>query len=102
MLSGLMLTASTIRSENNADQWFLMARHGECASIQSLKRKVPEMDNIEEPQLFIQLMKDKGFEVTSSVLAGLSDMALQVRVPEKGLSLMFVKGAMCTEYIDKK
>ena len=85
-------------SANNSEKWFLMSRHGECVEIKSLQRKIPDIGNIEDPQSFILFMEGKGHKVISNELQG---KALQVSIPEKGLSLMFVKGSMCKEFIDR-
>lgn len=88
-------------SADNSEKWFLMSRHGECAEIRVLQRKIPDMDNIEDPQSFIMLMEGKGYEVISSESKELQGLALDVKVPEKELSLMFVKGSICKEFIDR-
>jgi hypothetical protein len=46
-------------------------------------------------------MEGKGRKVISNKLKDLQGKALQVSIPEKGLSLMFVKGSMCKEFIDR-
>ena len=88
-------------SANNSEKWFLMSRHGECVEIRSLQRKIPGMGNIQDPQSFIMFMEGKGHKVISNELKELQGKALQVSIPEKGLSLMFVKGSMCKEFINR-
>ena len=88
-------------SANNSEKWFLMSRHGECAEIRSLQRKIPDIGNIKDPQSFIMFMEGKGHKVISNDPKELKGRALQVRIPEKGLSLMFVKGSMCKEFINR-
>ncbi len=88
-------------SANNSEKWFLMSRHGECVEIGSLKRKIPDIGNIEDPQSFIMFMEGKGYKVISNEPKELKGRALQVSIPEKGLSLMFIKGSMCKEFIDR-
>jgi len=78
-----------------------MSRHGECAEIRSLQRKIPDIGNIEDPQSFILFMEGKGHQVISNELKELQGKALQVSVPEKELSLMFVKGSLCEEFINR-
>jgi len=43
-----------------SSEWLFMARHGECAQINSLERKVPDLGDVRDPSAFIQLMRDKG------------------------------------------
>ncbi len=96
----------TTASANNSEKWFLMSRHGECAEIRSLQRKIPDIGNIEDPHSFIMFMESKGHKVIardlySSEQKELQGIALRVSIPEKGLNLIFVKGSMCKEFIDK-
>lgn len=93
-------------SANNFEKWFLISRHGECSEIRSLQRKIPDIGTIEAPQSFIMFMEGKGHKVIvkdlySSEWKELQGKALQVSIPEKGLSLLFVKGSMCKEFIDR-
>jgi hypothetical protein len=107
----LLLLVSTAltstASSNNSEKWFLISRHGECVEIKSLQRKIPDIGNIEDPQSFIMFMERKGHKVIAKDLYAserkeLHGIAFQVSIPEKELSLMFVKGSMCKEFIDRE
>ena len=87
---------------DDSEKWFLMSRHGECAEIKSLQRKIPDIDGIEDPESFSKLMEEKGYEVITNELKELQGKALEVSVPEKGLSLMFVIGSICKEFAGKE
>ena len=76
-------------------QWLLMSRHGDCVEIGMLKRKIPDLGEINDPYSFIKLMRQKGYEVISNEVAGHTGKSLEVRVPEKGFLLMFVTSEMC-------
>ena len=91
---------STARADNS-EKWFLMSRHGECAEISSLQRKIPDMGNIDDPGSFIIFMEEKGHKVISNELKELKGNALQVSIPEKGLSLMFIKSYLCKEFLNR-
>lgn len=97
----LLLPAISTASANDPEKWFLMSRHGECAEIRSLQRKIPDIGNIEDPQSFTMFMKGKGHKVIFNELKELHGKAFQVSIPEKGLSLMFVKGSICKEFINR-
>ncbi len=81
-----------------AEKWFLMARHGDCSEVSSLKRKVPELGEVSEPQAFAALMRGKGLAVTSTELPVPRGKAHEVKVPARELSLVFVTPEMCTEF----
>ena len=78
-------------------QWFLMARHGECMEVEGLKRKVPDLADIKDPYSFIKFMRQKGHTVTSSEMTKVKGRAVEVKVPEKDLFLIFVTTELCQE-----
>ena len=84
-------------AQADVSQWFLMARHGECAEIESLRRKVPDLGDIRDPSAFIKLMRDKGYQVTVNEVSTLKGKAVEVKVPERELSLIFVTPEVCQQ-----
>ena len=78
-------------------QWLLMAWHGECAEIQSLKRKVPDLGDVRDPATFIKFMRDKGYQVTVDEVSTPKGKAVEVKVPERELFLMFVSPEVCQQ-----
>ena len=80
-----------------AAEWFLMSRHGECAEIQSLKRKVPDLGDIRDPSAFIKMMRDKGYQVMLNEVSTPNGKVLEVKVPERELYLMFVPPEVCQQ-----
>ena len=94
-------------SANNLERWFLISRHGECAEITILQNKIPDLGNIKDPQAFIAFMEGKGHKVIvkdlySNERKEIQRMAFDVRIPSEGLSLLFVKGIICKEFIDRE
>jgi len=84
-----------------------MSRHGECAEITTLQRKIPDLSNITDPQTFIAFMEKKGHNVIvkdlySNERKEIQGMVFDVRIPSEGLSLLFVKGIICKEFIYRK
>ena len=95
-------TFITVAHSDDTEKWFLMARHGECAEIKSLQRKVPDIEGINDPQSFSKLMKEKGYEVITNELKELQGKAIEISVPDKRLSLMFVVESICKEFVDRE
>ena len=81
----------------SAQQWLLMSREGECVEIASLRRKIPDLGEINDPYSFIRLMRQKGHEVSSNEISETNGKAVEVKVPEKGLFLIFVAPEMCQQ-----
>jgi hypothetical protein len=80
-----------------AEKWFLLARHGECFPVRSLERKFPDIDSIAEPDAFIKFALAKGLKVTSKAIPLQAGSAVEVLVPERELSLVFVTAQSCSK-----
>ena len=80
---------------SDSGKWLLMSRHGECSEIGVLKRKVSDIDGINNPTDFIRLMRQRGYDVIERTMPDVGGDAMQVDVPEKGLSLLFVRAILC-------
>jgi hypothetical protein len=80
-----------------ASEWFPMSRHGECAEIQSLERKVPDLGDVRDPSAFIKFMRDKGCQVTVNEVSTPKGKAVEVKVPEGKLFSMFVTPEVCQQ-----
>ncbi len=83
------------------DQWLLMARHGECAPIESLKRKVPDLANVSDPYSFVKLMRQNGHAATAAEVPETGGRAVEVKVPERGLSLIFARRQLCRGFVTR-
>jgi len=79
-----------------AERWFLMSRHGDCAEVGTLKRKVPDLGEINDPHAFAKFMRQKGYDVTSTPAAVPKGKGQEVKVPGVDLYLMFVTSEMCS------
>jgi len=96
MLAGLVCVGLTAPpTVEAAERWFLMSRHGDCAEIGVLKRRVPDLGEISDPDAFASFMRQKGYEVTSSRIAVPKGRAQEAKVPQKELFLIFVTAEMC-------
>ena len=95
-------TFITVAHSDDTEKWFLMSRHGECVEIKSLQRKIPDIEGINDPQSFSKLMKEKGYEVITNELKELQGKAVEVNVPDKELSLMFVVESICKEFVERE
>jgi len=63
--------------------------------VRVLRRKVPDLGEISDPDTFASFMRQKGYEVTSSRLSVPKGKAQEVKVPQKGLFLTFVTAELC-------
>ena len=93
LFTGLLLLALPLQAA--AQNWFLMARHGECSPVSALARTFPDIGAIADPEAFIKFVRAKGLAVTSKPFPVPSGSAMEVLVPEKSLSLVFVTAELC-------
>lgn len=102
MLKAMVFSALAMPLPSHAaEPWFLMARHGECANVASLKRKVPDLGGINDPQTFAAHMRRHGHKVTISPMSVPKGKAYEVAVPEKSLHLLFVTSELCTRTVER-
>lgn len=80
-----------------ADSWHLMSRHGDCFPIKSLERKFADLGNVSDPDAFAAFVKAKGLHVSSRTISFQGRNAVEVLVPSKELSLVFVTPESCRE-----
>jgi hypothetical protein len=96
-LAGLAcLSLMTPLTAHAAERWFLMSRHGDCAEVGALKRKVPDLGEVSDPDSFVSFLRQKGYEVTSTPISVPKGKAQEVKVPQKELFLLFVTSEMCS------
>lgn len=77
------------------ERWLLMSREGECAPIASLRRRIPDLADVESPDAFIALMKKKGHAVTSTATQLSDGTVYEVQVPDQRLAVIFVPARIC-------
>jgi hypothetical protein len=84
-------------AKERAATWLLAGREGECAPLSLLEKKGAEFRGIESPEELAKKMRAAGHkvEVKEHILA--SRPATEVRVPERGLYVMFVKTELCAK-----
>lgn len=88
-------------NSNNDERWFLMSRHGECVEINTLQRKIPDIDNVKDPKAFSIFMESKGYKVITNQHKELKGKAILINVPDKELYLIFALESICKEFSQK-
>jgi hypothetical protein len=76
-------------------KWFLMARHGECHPVRSLERKFPEFGSIDDPERLASAARARGMTVDMHPVATAQGRVIELRIPERGLALLFATGDAC-------
>lgn len=97
-LKALLLLGIGLSTARAAASWQLMSRHGECASLDNLRRRLPELDSIaDSPQAFAEQLRRRGYAVQAERLAdaSLGGELWSVTVPVKDLALLFATSEAC-------
>jgi hypothetical protein len=96
LISGFLLFALPLLA-SAAQGWFLMARHGECSPVSVLARTFPDIGGIADPDAFVKFVRAKGITVSTRPFPVPAGSAMEVLVPEKSLSLLFVTAELCKQ-----
>lgn len=73
--------------------WALAAREGGCFPIQSLRRRLPDLPDVRDPDGFQQYLVAKGWVFQRTAPAG---GAVSFTVESQGLALLFVTRERCS------
>ena len=82
------------------EKWFLMSRHGECTEIETLKRKISDFPEIEDPVSFSKLMSARGHTVNEQALEVPGAKSIQIDITELSLNLTFVTAPLCKDNLE--
>ncbi len=91
-------TAKNAAAKGQTVSWMLAGKEGACAPLSLLEKKSSEFRGIESPDQLAKKMRDAGHKVEVKQHNLASRPAVEVRVPERDLYVMFVKANLC----DKK
>ena len=75
------------------ERWYLMARHGECFELADMQRRIPELAEAKDPHAFVERMKQKGHAASAKDMV--PGKAVEVRVPERELAMVFARRELC-------
>lgn len=78
-----------------AQEWRLLGRHGERASISSLKRKLQDLPDVKTPNEFSAYLESKRLKFTRQVHRAGTSGAIEFQVPDAGLAILFVNRQQC-------
>lgn len=85
----------TVSQPVSNDAWMLGSREGECAPLDSVKRKVDNIGTFSTPEQFSRQMRQRGHQSFALDISDQSGQMMRIKVPDLGLDLLFVKSALC-------
>ena len=75
--------------------WLLAGREGTCAPLSLLEKRGTEFRSVEGPEDLAKRMRGAGHKVEIKEHRLASPPAVEVRVPARGLYVMFVRADLC-------
>ena len=101
----LPFSAAAAQSEKNPSKspvakdqpvgWMLAGREGACSPLSVLEKRGSEFRDVESPEQLAKKMRAAGHKVEIKEHQLASRPAVEVRVPDRGLYIMFVKASLC-------
>lgn len=79
-----------------ASEWLLAGQEGKCIPLSALAKKGPEFQDIKSPYQLAEKMRAAGHPAEIKEYKAGSRPAVEVRVPSRGLYVMFVKSSACS------
>lgn len=93
----LAASAALVCSQAAAQEWRLFGRHGECAPISALKRKLQDMPEVRTPEEFEAYLDLKRLKFTRQAHQAGGGGAVEFQVPDAGLAVLFVPRQLCSK-----
>jgi hypothetical protein len=87
--------SKTPAAKQEAPGWLLAGREGTCAPLALLEKRGAEFRSIEGPEDLANKMRAAGHKVEIKEHSLASPPAVEVRVPERALYVMFVRADLC-------
>lgn len=95
LLSAVVCLVGAQQAQAAEDRWLLFSRHGECFDIAQLKRKLRDMPDVRSPEGFVAFLESKGLRYSRQPIQMPRGRAVEVQVPDLGLSPIFFTVENC-------
>ena len=78
-----------------APDWVLMARHGECATLDAAAQRKPVFAGVATPEDLVTRLRQRGVEVAVDDTIVEDVRIVTVTAPEAGIAVIFVPPKLC-------
>ena len=78
-----------------AQDWMLMGRHGECAPLSSLRRKLPEMLDVRSPDALAAYLDGRRIAYRRRDQPLGATTVVEFQVPSAGLAIAVAPASVC-------
>jgi hypothetical protein len=97
----IFLLLFAIPGAAQAEEWYAMARHGECVDLGKLNEKKNLLKGAKTPGEMEKLFKKAGVEYSIEPMIKDQDGILKLNAPSESLAMILVKKEFCKEFIIK-
>lgn len=94
ILIGVLITQPVTAAE-----WLLLSRHGECAPLDALKKKLPSLPDLNSPDDLAAYLQARHVKYSRKVHSGNHTELHEFQVPSEGLSVILAPRQQCTEVL---
>ncbi len=99
MITMALLAGLVAGQSAQADEWYLLSRHGECAPLSALRFKLHSAPDFKSPDDFSAYLDHEHISYTRQVHSDAAGQMVEFRVPDKGIAAVFVPEDRCTEIV---
>ena len=97
----IFLLLFAISDEVQAQEWYAMARHGECVELVKLNEKKSIVKGAKTPKEMGELLNKAGVDYFLEPMIPDQDGIFKLNVPSESLAMILVKKQFCEEFIQK-
>lgn len=85
----------------HAQEWYAMARHGECFVLSKVTERKELLKGSSTPSEIEDKLKKASVDYTIEPLSGAQEGMLKLNVPSEKLAMILVQKQFCKEFINK-
>lgn len=84
-----------------AQEWYAMARHGECIVLSKVAERKELLKGLSTPSEIEEKLKKASVDYTIEPLFDAQEGMLKLNVPSENLAMVLVQKQYCNEFINK-
>lgn len=97
----ILLIFLTIPSVTEAQEWYAMARHGECFDLAKLNERSDLVKGAKTPDEMEEMINNASVDYTIEPVIQDQEGMLKLNVPSENWAMILVKKQFCKEFIDR-
>lgn len=91
----IALLAAGLATAVHAEDWSLVGRHGECAPLRVLQRKLPDLPDVRSPEALAAYLDARRLRYSRRTVSIGRAQAVEFEVAEVGLAVLLAPESAC-------